>query len=42
MYEHKQRYENLQHGFFTGTGRYGIPVLNGTSRTEFPELVSFN
>ena len=42
MYEHKQRYENLHHGFFTGTGRYGIPVLNGTSRTEFPELVSFN
>lgn len=29
MYEHKLRYENLQHGFFTGSGRYGIPELNG-------------
>lgn len=38
----KQRYENLQHGFFEGVGKYDIPKLAGSQMTDIPELVGFN
>lgn len=42
MYPEKQRYENLQHGYYPGVGEYDIPKLTGSKRTEIPELVGFN
>lgn len=38
----KQRYENLQHGFYAGAGKYDIPQLTGSKITDFPELIGFN
>jgi hypothetical protein len=42
MYPEKQRYENLQHAYFGTCGKYDIPQLTGSRRTEIPELVGFN
>jgi hypothetical protein len=42
MYPEKQRYENLQHAHFGTDGKYDIPRLTGSRRTEIPELVGFN
>lgn len=42
MYPEKQRYENLQHGYFPCEGQYDIPKLAGSKRTNIPELVGFN
>ena len=38
----KQRFENLQHGFYVGAGKYNIPQLIGSKRMTFPELIGFN
>ena len=38
----KQRYENLQHGFYACAGKYDIPQLIGTKITDIPELIGFN
>lgn len=42
MYTEKMRYENLQHGYYPGGGKYDIPKLTGSKRTKIPELVGFN
>lgn len=42
MYPEKQRYENLQHGYYPGEGIYDIPKLKGSKRNKMSELVGFN
>lgn len=48
MYTAKQKYENLQHGYFPTEGIYDIPILNAVSiydclsSARLPELVGFN
>lgn len=42
MYKEKSRYENLQHGAFIGEGKYNIPKLTGSRRTNFAGLTDFN
>jgi hypothetical protein len=41
MNPQKQRYENLQHAYFGTDGKYDIPKLIGSQRTDIPELVKF-
>lgn len=42
MYLEKEKYENLQHGFFDGVGKYDVPQLTGSLRNTVPELIGFN
>ena len=42
MYKSKSYYENLQHGFYNGVGRYNIPQLVGSERSEIGELTGFH
>lgn len=42
MYVEKYRYENLQNGIFESVGKYDIPVLRGSKRTNISELIGFN
>lgn len=42
MYESKSRYENLQYSQFEGAGKYNIPQIKGSNRTDIAELIGFN
>ena len=42
MTPNKQRYDNLQLGYFPAEGRYDIPKLNPEYVSNMPELISFN
>ena len=42
MYPKKFFYENLQHGRFECCGKYDIPKLKGSRRTDSAEFIGFN
>ena len=42
MYKSKSTYENLQYSQFEGAGKYNIPQIKGTNRTNIAELAGFN
>lgn len=42
MNKNKSIYENLQYSRFEGVGKYNIPQIKGTNRTDIKELVGFN
>lgn len=42
MDKNKSIYENLQYSRFEGVGKYNIPQIKGTNRTDIKELVGFN
>lgn len=42
MYKSKQRYDNLQLGFYEPCGKYDIPKLEPVRVSNVPELISYN